>query len=381
MGALDGITVLDLSRLLPGPFCTTLLADHGAEVVAVEAPRFRDSPVLGEVPMVRRNKRHIALDLSGDAGKRIFFQLAERADAILEGFRPGVTDRLGVGYETVRERNPRVVYCSLTGYGQDGPLAARAGHDLNYMALAGMLDLMRDSNGKPVMPGFQMADLAGGLYAALAILMALISRDKTGEGQYIDVSMTDSLVSLLPVPISFSSSGDLMPGRIDNTNDDWFACYGIYAASDGEYLSVGPLEPHLWEVLCRKLGCEEYIPLQYVAERNREIRRRFDEIFATKTLDEWLNLLNEPNDCVAPVTRVKDIEKDAHFQSRTMLVRTNDGPPQPGVAPKMFGTPGDIRRPPYSFGEHGAEILGELGYSDDDVSGLARDGVVWLPDR
>lgn len=377
MGALDGLSILDLSRLLPGPFCTALLADHGADVTVLEAPRFRDDPVLGDVPMTRRNKRHISVDLRSDEGREIFFKLAADVDVLLEGFRPGVTARLGVDYDSVRERNPLVIYCSLTGYGQTGPLASKAGHDLNYMSIAGMLDLTRDKDRFPIMPNFQMADLAGSLYAAFGILAALAARERTGNGQYIDVSMTDSLISLLPVPLSFSFLNTPLPGRPANDSPEWFPCYQVYRTSDGKHISVGPLEPHLWENLCNKLGCPEYGPTQYDISRREEMESYLEQLFATRTLADWLSQLDEPNDCVAPVNRVRDLPLEPHFKAREMIHQDGNTIPQPGVTPKLSETPGEIRRPPYQFGEHTREILQELGYSQGYISDLEERSVVW----
>lgn len=381
MGALDGLRILDLSRLLPGPFCTALLADHGADVTVLEGPRFRDDPVLGNVPMTRRNKRHISVDLRSENGKEIFFKLASETDVVIEGFRPGVADRLGVDYDSVSTRNPRIIYCSLTGYGQTGPLAHKAGHDLNYMSLAGMLDLTRDKDRFPIMPNFQMADLAGSLYAAFGILAALAARERTGKGQYIDVSMTDSLISLLAVPLSFSFLNTSFPGRPSNDSPDWFPCYRVYRTSDGRYISVGPLEPHLWEDLCNKLGCPEYGQAQYDISRREEMESYMERLFRSRTLAQWLEELNEPNDCVAPVNRVKDLPYEPHFITRGMIHPGEDGIPQPGVTPKLSETPGGIRRPPYRFGEHTREILLELGYSEEDISALKERSVIWSPDN
>ncbi|MFH0824648.1 MAG: CaiB/BaiF CoA-transferase family protein [Pseudomonadota bacterium] len=377
MGALDGFKIVDLSRLLPGPFCTTLLADHGAEVIAVEAPHFRDNPVLGFIPMVRRNKRHMALDLRGAEGRDVFFRLVENADVVLEGFRPGVTKRLGVDYETVRARNHRIVYCSITGYGQTGPLAHRAGHDLNYMAAAGMLDLARDKSNMPVTPGFQMADLAGSLYAALGVLLALLSREQTGVGQYIDVSMTDSLVSLLPLPLSFEFSGMGLPGKASNDKGVWFPCYRVYETGDARHISVGPLEPHLWASLCNKLGCPEYVSTQYDDNRREEMDGRLEQIFRSKTLAEWITFLDHPDDCIAPVTQVKELANDPHFKERGSIVNFDDGVPQPGITPKMSVTQGEFTRPPYRFGAHTKEVMTELGYGADEIADLEARGIVW----
>jgi crotonobetainyl-CoA:carnitine CoA-transferase CaiB-like acyl-CoA transferase len=377
VGALDGLKVVDLNRLLPGSFCTTILADHGADVVVVEAPAFRRDAVLGHVPMVMRNKRHMSLDLKAEQGKEAFFRLVSGADVLVEGFRPGAAERLGVAFGALRSLNPRLVYCSLTGYGQTGPLAMKAGHDLNYMAAAGMLDLIRDRNGVPIMPNFQMAGLSGSLYAAVGILLALAARERTGLGQHVDAAMTDGLLSLLAVPLSFTFSGERLPGRIDNDSTAWFACYRCYETRDGEYLSVGPLEPYLWGKLCRKLGCPEFEPLQYEVDRQEAIAVRLEQIFRTRNLDDWLSLLADPDDCVAPVTRVKHLPADPHFAARRMVSHSKDRTPVPGIAPLLSGTPGEYRRPEYEFGQHTLEILAELGYTGAEIVRMEKDGVAW----
>ncbi len=380
-GALEGIKVLDLTRLLPGPFCTTILADHGADVVVVEAPRFKDDPVLAEAPMLRRNKRHMALDLKSDEGKQIFFKLASAADVFIEGFRPGVADRLGVGYQTLRAANRRIVYCSLTGYGQTGPLAKKAGHDLNYMAFSGMLDLVRNHDGRPIAPNFQMADLSGSLYAVVGILLAIVSRGTSGEGQYVDVSMTDGLISLLPLPLSFAFSGNSLPGRADVQGREWFPCYDLYRTRDGEHLSIGSLEPHLWAALCRRLGFPDYADLQYDLAAREEMGANLRTLFARRDLADWLEILNSDDDCVAPVRKVTELPKDPHLLAREMILNSNGDVPAPGIAPKLLGTPGTVRRPPYSFGGDTKEVLRELGHSEQGIADLESKGVVWSPVR
>ncbi len=377
MGALDGLKVVDLSRLLPGPFCTALLADHGADVVAVEAPRFRNDPVLGHVPMVMRNKRHMSVDLKTGKGKEVFFKLISTADVLVEGFRPGVAERLGVGQDAVRHANTRIIYCSLTGYGQDGPLAKKAGHDLNYMAAAGMLALNLDKDRTPITPNFQMADLSGSLYAALGILLAVVARERTGTGQYVDVSMTDGLLSLLAVPLSFTFAGKCFPGRPDNDSPEWFACYRVYKTRDGDYLSVGSLEPHLWESLCQKLGCPQFTAVQYERAKQGEIIAHLEHLFASRDLKDWLELLDDPDDCVAPVRRVRDLPDDPHLVARGMIRRSSLGIPEPGITPKLSDTPGQYRRPAYVFGEHTREVLAELGYAEDQILRMEEDIVVW----
>ena len=377
MGALDGLIVLDLSRLLPGRFCTTLLADHGADVIAVEAPLFRNDSLLGEVPMVMRNKRHLSLDLKSAAGREIFFKLARDADVLVEGFRPGVAERLGVGYGSLRGRNGRIIYCSMTGYGQDGPLSTKAGHDLNYMAASGMLDMVRDREEVPIMPNFQMAGLSGSLYATMGILLALAARERTGQGQYIDVSLTDGLVSLLAMPLAFTFSQQRLPGRPSNRSRDSFACYRVYKTRDEEFLSVGPLEPHLWTGLCTRLGCPQYAGFQYDLDRQAEITEHLERLFQTRALQEWLEILNHPDDCVAPVMRVEDLPRDPHLAAREMIRCSGNGIPEPGIAPKLSETPGGFRRPAYRFGEHTREILTQLGYEVGDIRRLEQEGVIW----
>lgn len=376
MGALDNLKVVDLSRLLPGPFCTTLLADHGADVIVVEAPRFKHDPVLGHVPMVRRNKRHMSLDLKDESGRAVFYELVKRADVLVEGFRPGVADRLGAGYKKLSEINPGLIYCSLTGYGQTGPLADKAGHDMNYMAYAGMLDLVRDQSGNPITPNFQMADVAGSLYAALGILMALYSRAVTGKGQYIDAAMTDGLLSLLVLPLTFSFKESNLPGRM-NDPGKWFPCYRTYRTKDGEFMSVGPLEPHLWAHFCNKMGCPEYANFQYDDSKRDEISARLENLFLERNLSEWTEFLNEPDDCVSPVVRVADLINVEHFIKREMIRTPPGGVPEPGIAPKMTATPGSYKLPSYEFGEHTKEILGELGYSAEAIRDMVQKGIAW----
>lgn len=377
MPSLDGLKVIDLSRLLPGPFCTSILADHGAEVIVVEGPRFRESDVLGIVPMTRRNKKHVSIDLSMDSGREVFGRLVRDADVMIEGFRPGVAKKLGVGYDDIRLINPQIVYCSLTGYGQDGPLADKAGHDMNYMGASGLLDLVRDANGFPITPNFQMADLSGSLFAAIGILSALISRQKTGKGQYVDASMTDGLVSLLAVPLSFAFSGNNLPGRISNDSTNWYPCYRIYKTKDDRHLTVGPLEPHLWTSLVQKLGRHDLASKQYDPESSEESARELQDIFSKKTLKEWLDFLDDPNDCVAPVNYVSELPLYDHFIERQTIRRNSQGIYEPGIVPKLSETPGIIRLEAYEFGQHTREVLRSLGYEQNKIDELNSIGAIW----
>ena len=238
-GALSGIKVLDLSRLLPGPYCSMILADHGAEVISVEDKRFKADGLFFN--SVNRNKRHMCLNLKSDRGLEIFFRMAKEADVILEGFRPGVVERLGVDYARVQEQNPKIIYCSITGYGQTGPMRDRVGHDVNYLANSGVLDLMGQKDAPPSIPGVQFADIAGGaMNAAMGILMALVERSTTGKGQYIDISMTDGMVGFLTLPLYFSGVTGRMPVRSDGTFSHRYACYNTM---ERRTIDISPLAP------------------------------------------------------------------------------------------------------------------------------------------
>jgi len=240
-GALTGVNVLDLSRLLPGPYCSMILADHGARVIAVEDKRFLADGLFFN--LINRNKEHMSLNLKTEKGIEIFSRLIQNTDVLLEGFRPGVVDRLGVGYETVRKVNPKIIYCSITGYGQDGPFRDRVGHDANYLSCAGVLDLIGEADRPPSIPGVQIADIAGGgMNSAIGILLALFAREKTGRGQYIDISMTDGMVALLPTALFFRQLTGQEPARADEFLSHRYACYNTYETADGRFISIGAVE-------------------------------------------------------------------------------------------------------------------------------------------
>ena len=251
-GALDGITVVDLSRLLPGPYCSMILADHGARVIAVEDKRFLADGLFFN--LINRNKEHMSLNLKTEKGREIFYRLIAKADVLLEGFRPGVVDRLGVDYESVRQANPKIIYCSITGYGQNGPFRDRVGHDVNYLSYAGVLDLIGEKDHPPSIPGVQIADIAGGgMNAAIGILLALFARQNTGQGQYIDISMTDGMVGFLPAALFFRQLTGQEPKRADGILSHRYACYNTYETADGRYLSIGAVENRFWKQLCDTL--------------------------------------------------------------------------------------------------------------------------------
>jgi crotonobetainyl-CoA:carnitine CoA-transferase CaiB-like acyl-CoA transferase len=378
-GALDGVNVLDLSRLLPGPYCSMILADHGARVIAVEDKRFLADGLF--LNLINRNKEHMSLNLKTEEGKEIFFRLIQNTDVLLEGFRPGVVDRLGVGYETIRKVNPKIIYCSISGYGQDGPFRDRVGHDANYLSYAGVLDLIGEADRPPSIPGVQMADIAGGgMNAAIGILLALFAREKTGRGQYIDISMTDGMVGLLPLVLFFSQLNGQEPKRADGFLSHRYACYNTYETADGRFISIGAVENRFWMQLCDVLGVPEYAELQYNDQRRKEIIDYMRQAFKQKTLDEWDAVLGDLDICWGRVQSLSEVLEDPLFRQREMVVeiKGNDGKTSKtlGVPVKLSQTPGAVRTPPVDFGASTPDILRELGYSDNEIKRFKKEGVI-----
>jgi crotonobetainyl-CoA:carnitine CoA-transferase CaiB-like acyl-CoA transferase len=360
---LDGIVVLDLTRLLPGAAATQLLAQFGAEVIKVEEPGrgdyARSMPPLvdGEgavFRMVNRGKKSVAIDLKDPPGKAAFLRLLERADVLVEGFRPGVMKRLGLDYQALRERYPRLIYVALTGYGQSGPYASLAGHDINYLSLAGVLDITGTQDGPPAIPGVQIADLAGGaMQAVIGVLLALAARHNTGRGQLVDVSMLDGSVWLLPVPMALYAATGWAPRRGDTRLSGRYACYNVYQARDGRWLAVGALEPKFWAALCHGLGREDLTPDQYAeGPRQAEIIETLRAIFRTRDAGEWFERFRSTDACVTPLQDMAEVARDAHLRHREMIV---DG--AIGVMPKLSETPGSPGGPPPRLGEHNDEVL------------------------
>jgi crotonobetainyl-CoA:carnitine CoA-transferase CaiB-like acyl-CoA transferase len=349
---LDGLVVLDLTRLLPGAAATMQLANFGAEVIKIEEPE-RGDPARSIPPfldgegavfhMVNRGKKSLALDLKSADGRDALLKLAETADVLVEGNRPGVMQRLGLGYDTLRARNERLIYVSVTGYGQDGPWANMAGHDINYLALAGVLDLTGSCGGPPVLSGVQVADLAGGaMQAVIGVLLALAARAKTGRGQAVDVSMVDGAAWLLPVALGLYAATGEAPARGDGVLMGRYACYHVYEAADGRWIAVGALEPKFWQALCRALGCEQFIPDQFAdGARRTEIVAELARIFRTRAAEQWFEHLRPADVCVTPVRNVAEVA--SHFG-----LRRGDTV----VAPRLSDTPGRLGGPPPRLGEH-----------------------------
>ena len=372
--ALGHLRMLDLSRQLPGPFCSTLLADLGMDVVVVGAP---NDPFGAGIPFLARNKRSMTLNLKTDAGRDVFRRLAADADVVLEGFRPGVTARLGIDYETLRAGNPGLVYCAITGYGQDGPYRDRVGHDLNYLGYAGVLNYIGEAGRAPVIPGVQIADIGGGaLMAAVGILTALIARAKTGRGQLVDVAMLDGALAWNAYPVLLYLLAGRAPerGKIQLTGHH--ACFAVYETRDGRHLTVGAYEQHFWVNLCRHFGREDLIPMQWAeGEKREEMFAFFRGKFREKTLAEWREELADVEICFGPVNTLEETFADPQVRHRGMIL--GEGPDlMLGPPIKLSDTPASVRTPPGRFGQHTDEVLRGLGLGDAEIARLRADGVV-----
>ena len=391
-GPLTGIKVVDLSRLAPGPFASMLLSDLGAEVILVEPPSnaFRSmGGARSEEARERqrafnplsRNKQSIVVDLKAEAGKRIVHELAREADVFLEGFRPGVTDRLGVGYEAIAATNPGIVYASLSGYGQDGPYSNMVGHDLNYISVGGALAGIGRPGTKPAIPLNTLADFAGGgLMTAFAIASALVGRQATGKGQYLDMSMSDGVLYLMASQTGGVLAGGPPPAPGQSGLSGGSPHYDVYECADGKYLSIGSLEPQFWEALCRLVGREDMLDAEYDTSRHEEFREHLAAFFRQRTRDEWFAELRDVELCVAPVLDLREALEDEHQQARGMTVEITDpvvGPVrQVGIGPKFSATPGEVRSTAPHQGEHTDDVLEGLGYSAEQIAELRAAGTV-----
>jgi len=384
--ALAGLQVLDLTRYIPGPYCTMLLGDLGADVVKVEEPPVGDAtrlvpPAVGEDGAVHaalnRNKRSVVVDIRQEAGAAVVRRLAARADVLVEAFRPGALARRGLGPDELRRENPRLVYCSLTGYGQDGPLAARAGHDVDYLARGGFLGTNRGrGDGPPVLPAAQVADMTGGLLATIGVLAALQARERTGRGQVVDVSMLEGILALMTVPATRLLAGGGVANELTGTH----AAYDVYRCRDGRHLAVGALEPKFWEALCHALGMPERASRQWErGERRLETRDAFARVFATKDRDAWIRELQPADACVEPVLDLEEALAQPQVEARGAVAEQGAGGERfrTIACPVRLGdTPAAVRRPAPGLGEHTDEVLRHHGYGNEEIAAMRDDGVV-----
>jgi alpha-methylacyl-CoA racemase len=394
---LAGVRVLDLTRLLPGGFCTLMLADFGAEVLKVEdtgmgdyirwAPPYYEgadeSAKSALYLSLNRGKRSVRLNLKDERGRDALIRLAREYDVLVESFRPGVLDRLGVGWECLSEQNPGLVYCAISGYGQDGPLRDRSGHDMNYLGLVGLLGLTGEKGGPPVQSAGQIADLGGGgLMAAFGILAALRERDKSGQGQFVDVSMADGALSWLAMVAGRYFADGVAPQRGDLELAGRLICYRPYACTDG-WVSLGALEPKFWQAWCHGVGREDLVEKQFEAPGS-EAHAEVERVFLERTRDEWEAFASQNDCCLEPVLDLDEALHSELVRAREMVVSID----QPGVAEpvrqlgvpvKLSRTPGAPQGPGPVLGEHTREVLREVGYSDDEIGELEEQGAAAGP--
>jgi crotonobetainyl-CoA:carnitine CoA-transferase CaiB-like acyl-CoA transferase len=391
---LSAVRVVDLTQLLPGPYATQLLCDMGAGVVKVEHPEGGDpGRQFGDHPdadgagyessplfdVVNRGKRGVTLDLKRDEGRAALLEVAGDADVVVEQFRPGVVDRLGVGYDDVRAVNGDVVYCSVSGYGQTGPYSERAGHDLNYAGAVGLVDMTRHSTeGRPVIPGFPVADMAGGLFAALSVVGALLSRELgDGGGEHLDVGMADAVLSLSQVVAGpAAAGGDRRPGRTVLTGK--YPCYDVYECADGRYVTVAALEERFWEALCAAIDRPDLAGAHMADERvtRERVREELADVFASRPREAWLDDLADAEVMVGPVKTVAEAFEDPQFRARP-VVQEIDGLLRRAAFP--VGTSAGVERteaPAPALGEHTDEVLREAGYTGEGIADLRAAGVV-----
>lgn len=375
---LETIRVLDLTRLLPGPMCTLHLADMGADVIKIEELSTGDyarmvPPVQNKNSSfflaINRNKRSLALDLTKPEGKKIFLKLSETADVIIESFRPGVAEKLGIDYDLVKKNNPKIIYCSITGYGQTGPYRDKAGHDINYCSYAGIIKPGKNGE-RPVIPNFQIADIAGGaLNAAMAVLAALVFQKTTGKGQYMDISMMDGILAHSATTLANLNYPDagMLTGELP--------CYTIYETSDSRFIALGALEFKFWKLFCETIKKDELISSHLVSGKAAaEIYDKIAAIFKTNTLTYWMKLFKEVDCCISPVLSFKETLTNEQVMARNMvfhLEHPSEGNVlQFGMPFKSSGYRFSIQKPAPLLGEHTEEILISTGYSVQEVDDL-----------
>lgn len=400
--ALQGITVLELTRVSPGAFCTMMLADMGADVLKIETPP-AVSPGTGSgvsasdakqaaYSYINRNKRSLGLNLKNPKGQKILHQLVAKADVLVEGFRPGVMQRLGTDYTTLSQINPRLVYCSLSGFGQHGPYRNLPAHDLNYLALSGVLNLIAPTaDAPPAVPLNLIADYGGAsMHGVVGILLALYARQHTGRGQHVDVAYLDTTISLLSATLlleKFFTDG-IVPQRGNGPYTGQYAFYTTYETQDGRLLSVGCTEPWLWGNLCEALGrpdLSRYYRHEGHLERapnaeEKNVRDQLQAIFRQRTRDEWLAFLADKNVCIGPVNTPEEVFRDPQVRHRQMLLEHQEPAigrvRQVGIGVKLSDTPGRIRHVGPSLGQHTEEVLSSLGYDQEEIDRLCRSHVV-----
>jgi crotonobetainyl-CoA:carnitine CoA-transferase CaiB-like acyl-CoA transferase len=384
---LAGFRVLDLTRLLPGPVCTLHLADLGADVIKIEDTGAGDyARTLGAKPgqvapvflAINRNKRAMRLDLKQAAGVEVFLRLVKQAHVVVEGFRPGVVDRLGIGFEACRQANPAIVYCAISGYGQDGPYRELAGHDVNYCGYAGLVDQVGVAGDDPAIPNLQVADILGGaVVPAMGILAALLDAQRSGTGRYVDVAMTEGVLAHnLQALAAVATTGKVLP-RGEDFLSGREPCYSVYRTADGRHMAVGALERKFWDRVCDVLGRPDLKACHWeVGQKPREWgKAQMRDIFAAQPLAYWVEKFAREDCCVTPVLRLEESLDDPQLRARGMFVR-DGGALQFAPPLRMSEYEFGVERPAPGAGEHTGEILGEAGYSPAEITALRAARVV-----
>ncbi len=378
-GPLEGLRVIEIAGIGPGPFCAMLLADLGAEVLRIDRPREvpLGTPVAPEFDITRRNRRSVAVDLAHADGAGVVLRLVDRADALIEGFRPGVTERLGIGPETCLERNPQLIYGRMTGWGQDGPLAGAAGHDANYIALTGALHAIGQADGPPVPPLNLIGDYGGGaLYLALGILAAVFEAGRSGRGQVVDAAMVDGAASLMAPVYGRYAAGLWRDERGRNVLDGGAHFYGVYETRDAKHVAIAAIEPKFYAELLERLGLVgDDLPEQWDEAAWPGMRARFEAVFKERTRDQWQELLEGTDACFAPVLSLSEAALHPHMADRGTFVDFG-GIIQPAPAPRFSRTAPDMRLPPSTPGEHTVDALGDWGFASREIAVLRESGAI-----
>jgi alpha-methylacyl-CoA racemase len=363
MGPLAGVKVIEIAGVGPSPFCAMLLADMGADVVRIERPHTNASfPMEPRFEVLRRGRRSAALDLKRADAVRIIGEMVVKADVLIEGFRPGVMERLGLGPDVCHAINPKLVYGRMTGWGQDGPLATAAGHDINYLALTGALDAIGTQGGPPVPPLNLVGDFGGGgMLLAVGVLAAYVEAQRSGKGQVVDAAMTEGAALLMASTYGFKAAGHWEGGRGENILDGGAPWYGVYETADGKFASVAPIEPQFYADFVERIGLRlEELPPQHDRLRWPQLRNIFAEAFKSRTLSDWTERMEGSDACFAPVLSMEDAPHHPHMVQRKSFV-TVEGVVQPAPAPRFSRTPTSVSRPPAKSGEHTHEVLKDWG--------------------
>jgi alpha-methylacyl-CoA racemase len=380
-GPLDGLRILEFTGIGPVPFAGMMLSDLGADITKIDRMEWIDGEAsIGADAVLERGRRSVAIDLKHPEGVAVVLRMVAKADALMEGFRPGVMERLGLGPEVCSAMNPRLVYSRMTGWGQEGPLAQSAGHDINYIALAGSLAHIGRAGERPTPPLNLLGDFGGGgMLLALGLVSAVLHARTSGEGQVVDTAMVDGVAALMALAWGGRSNGTFSEERGTNLVDTGTPYYDVYETADSQYIAIGAIEPKFFEELMQRVGLAD---TSLASQRDRSaypvLRQRLTDLFRTKSRDEWEQLFEGSDACFAPVLRMTDAARHPHIRARKTIVEI-EGRLQPAPAPRFSRTPGEIRCPRASPGEHTDELLFEWGLSTEEISSLRRAGVVGGP--